>query len=296
MSDGRVRVGFIGLGVMGQPMALNLARAGMSPLVWNRTSARCEPVVAAGARPASGPGSVFAASDVVVLMLADEAAVDTVLNRGSPAFGSRVNGRTLVHMGTVAASYSRALHADVVAAGGRYVEAPVSGSRGPAEAGDLVAMVAGDDSDIERIRPVLAPMCAEVFTCGPVPRALSLKFAVNLFLITMVTGLAEAFNYADGLGIDRGLLAAVLNAGPMSSAVSRAKADKLVRGDFAVQAAIFDVLKNSRLVADEARRTGIAAPLLDVCAALYGETLELGHGNADMAAVINAIHTRTAHD
>lgn len=287
-------LGFIGLGIMGQPMAGNLVRSGTPLVVWNRTAARCAPLAAAGARVAADAAEVFASADVVVLMLADEAAVDAVLARGTPEFATRVAGRTLVHMGTVAAEYSRGLEADVLAAGGQYVEAPVSGSRGPAESGDLVAMLAGAPATVDRVRPLLAPMCRETVDCGAVPSALLMKFAVNLFLITMVTGLAEAFCLADRYGLDRNTLARVLDAGPMASAVSRAKTRKLVTDDLAAQAAIADVLKNNRLIVQAARRTGMAAPLIEICHELYAETLALGHGASDMAAVARAIAARSA--
>ncbi|WP_433259994.1 NAD(P)-dependent oxidoreductase [Actinosynnema sp. CS-041913] len=285
--------GFIGLGVMGQPMALNLARSGVPLVVWNRTAARCEPVAAAGARVVAGPAEVFERADVVLLMLADEDAVDTVLARRTPDFGTRCEGRTIVQMGTMPATYSEALAADIAAVGGAYVEAPVSGSRGPAEAGTLVAMVSGVDADVRRVRPLLAPMCAEVVDCGPVPGALLMKFAVNLYLITMVTGLAEAYGFAEAHKLDPALLTRILDAGPMASQVSRAKATKLLDGDFTVQAAAVDVLKNNRLIAEAARAAGVASPLLDVCHALFGETVDLGHGAEDMAAVVRAIRARS---
>jgi 3-hydroxyisobutyrate dehydrogenase len=294
-----LRVGFLGLGVMGQPMAVNLARhlaggGGTPLLVWNRTAGRCEAVRAAGARVAGDAAEVLRESDVVFLMLADGGAVDAVLGRGTGAFRGLVEGRTLVHMGTTSPDYSRGLAADVLAAGGRYVEAPVSGSRGPAEEGQLVAMLAGDGPAVETVRPLLGPMCRDAADCGPVPNALLTKLSVNLFLITMVTGLTEAFHFADRHGLDRDTFLAVLDAGPMASTVSRAKAPKLRDRDFAVQAAALDVLKNNRLIAEAARAAGLASPLLDVCHALFGETVGLGHGGADMVAVLHAIEARTA--
>ncbi|GAA3932620.1 NAD(P)-dependent oxidoreductase [Actinomadura viridis] len=285
-------LGFIGLGVMGRPMASNLVRAGSPVVVWNRTAARCAPLAAAGATLARGPDEVFARAGVVFLMLADEAAIDAVVERGTPALASLVRGRTVVQMGTVSASYSRGLAAEITAAGGAYVEAPVSGSRGPAEAGELVAMLAGPGAAVERVRPLLAPMCAEVFVCGDVPSALLTKFSVNVFLIAMVTGLAEAFHFAEEHGVDPGRLERILDAGPMASTVSRAKSRKLARGDWDVQASIGDVLKNNRLITDAARGRGAASPLLDACRSLYAETLELGHASADMAAVIHAYRAR----
>lgn len=285
-------IGFIGLGVMGQPMALNLARAGTPLLVWNRTPERTFPLRAAGAAVAGSATDVFAQADTIILMLAHDAAVDAVLARGTPDFASRVAGHTIVGMGTFSPEYSRALGADIAAAGGRYVEAPVSGSRKPAEDGQLVVMLAGEPADTARIRPLLAPLYRDAFDCGPVPNALTMKLAVNIFLITMVTGLAEATHFADRQGLDLALFQRIVDAGPMASAVSRMKLDKLVKQDFSVQAAIADVLKNNQLVADAARLAGIPSPLLDVCHALYAETLALGFGGEDMVAVVKGIGAR----
>ncbi|MFK4106815.1 NAD(P)-dependent oxidoreductase [Streptomyces sp. NPDC019531] len=289
-----MNVSFIGLGTMGQPMALNLARAGTPLAVWNRTPGRCEALRAAGAEVAASPADVFDRAGTVILMLADEAAVDAVLGRGTPDFATRVAGRTLVHMGTTSAEYSAGLQDAVRAAGGRYVEAPVSGSRIPAERGELVGMTAGDADAVADVRPLLAAMCRETFDCGAVPGALLMKFSVNLFLITLVTGLTEAFHFAERHGLDQGLLRDVLDAGPMASAVSRVKGSKLLARDFTVQAAAGNVLENNRLIAEAARKAGLASPLLDACHALYGETVEQGHGSADMVAVLHALETRTA--
>ncbi len=286
-------LGFLGLGVMGQPMALNLATAGTKLTVWNRTAARTGPLRAAGATVANRPDDVFEQASVVFLMLADGAAIDTVLDRGGPRLATKVAGHTIVHMGTTSPEYSRGLEADVRAAGGSYVEAPVSGSRRPAEDGQLVAMLAGHPAVVELIRPLLRPMCHETIVCGPVPNGLLMKLAVNLYLITMVTGLAEAVHFADRHGLDMRQLLSVLDAGPMASSVSRGKALKLVARDLDVQASIANVLDNNQLIAEVARRSNVASPLLDVCHALYGETLALGHGQLDMVAVVRAIETRT---
>jgi 3-hydroxyisobutyrate dehydrogenase len=136
-------------------------------------------------------------------------------------------------------------------------------------------------------------MCPASFVCGAVPNALLMKLSVNLFLITMVTGLAESFHFAQRHGLDLEQLRAVLDAGPMASSTSRIKAHKLAERDFAVQAAIVDVLTNNRLIADAARAAGIASPLLDASHALFAETAALGLGGSDMAAVLRAIEARS---
>ena len=288
-----MEVGFVGLGIMGQPMALNLARSGRPLVVWNRSPHRTEPLRDAGARVVATPAEVFAAAEVVILMLAHQDAIDAVLDRRTDHFAELVAGRTIVHMGTTSPGFSRDLAADVRAAGGRYVEAPVSGSRGPAEAGELVGMLAGDPEDVARVRDVIAPMCAEVVACGQVPDALLMKLAVNLFLITMTTGLTEAFHFAERHRLDLGTLVEVLDKGPMSSKVSRAKTSKLLADDFDAQAAARDVLTNNELIADAARAAGVASPLLDACLALFTRAVELGHGKEDMVAVVHALRERS---
>ncbi len=286
-------VGFIGIGLMGEPMALNLVRAGTALLVWNRSPSKARALAEAGALVASDAAEVFARSEVIILMLRDAAATDEVLGRGDRAFAGRVNGRTLINMATPPPGYSKALAADVRAAGGRYVEAPVSGSRKPAEAGQLVAMVAGDAGDVASVGPLLAPMCRATIACGQVPDALYMKLSVNLFMIAMVTGLAEAVHFARRYQLDLETLRDVLDASPMASDVSRVKTAKLVGGDFAAQASIANVHENVALIASAAREAGIASPLLDACDALYGEAEALGAGSSDMVAVIRAIEARS---
>jgi len=288
------RVGFIGLGLMGQPMALNLARAGIPLVVWNRTTGRSDPLRALGARVVSTAFEVLQRARIVILMLADGTAIDEVLGRGTPVLAATVTDRTVVHMGTTSPEYSRDLATDIEAAGGRYVEAPVSGSRVPAETGDLVAMLAGDDDVIQQVCPVLRPMCRETLFCGPVPNALLMKLAVNIFLITTVTGLAESYHFAQQHGLDLRIFRHVIDGGQMASSISRVKTAKLLSHDFTAQAAAADALKNNELVAQAARQAGIASPVLDVCHTLFDETVTLGRGAFDMIAVLAALEARTA--
>ena len=288
-------IGFIGLGVMGTPMALNLARAGTELVVWNRTPEKCRPLEEVGARRVENVREVFRDARIVIAMLANAAAADAVLMRGRPELADLVRDRTLVMMGTTSPEYSRGLERDILAAGGRYVEAPVSGSRVPAEAGQLVGLLAGERASVDDVRPLLAPMCAHMFVCGAVPQALAMKLSVNLFLIAMVTALAEATHFAERHGLDLQLFREILDAGPMASTVSRGKLPKLIGREFSVQAAIRDVWTNSRLVTQAARAAGIASPLIDASEALFAETEAAGHGALDMAAVLLAIEQRTTN-
>lgn len=288
----RARVGFIGLGIMGRPMATNLLRAGIPLSVWNRSSGAAESLSALGADVRTSPSAVFESSDIVMLMLADEAAVDAVLKRGTGGFAAVVRGRTVVHLGTTSPDFSAALCRDVEAAGGDFVESPVSGSRIPAERGELVALVGGRDEVVDRVEPLLEPMCREVVRCGAVPAGTGTKLAVNLYLCTMVAGLAEAVHLADRLDLDLEVLRRALDSGPMASSVSTVKLAKLVDRDFAAQAAVRDVHTNTRLIAAAARSAGAATPVLDAAGELYRATERAGLGRLDMAAVLATLERR----
>jgi len=281
-------IGFIGIGTMGEPMAVNLAKSGNRLVVWNRTYAKTANLAASGAGVAETPAEVFAACSTIFLMLADGAAIDAILARGTAELADRVAGRTIINTATVSPSHSKALEADIRAVDGHYVEAPVSGSRKPAEAGQLVAMLAGDAAAIERVRPLFAPMCRAVLPCGVVPRALLMKFAVNIFLIASITGLAEAAHFAEAQGLEMSLWGSIVNASQMASDISRVKVEKLLAGDFGAQAAITNVLETNRLVAEAAHQSGIPSPLMDACLRLYRRTDELGLGTLDMISVVRA--------
>lgn len=120
-----------------------------------------------------------------------------------------------------------------------------------------------------------------------------MKLSINLFLITMVTGLAEAVHFADRHSVDLRRFLSVHDAGPMASTVSRGKLRMLVDLDFEVQAAAANVRYNAQLIAEQARKARLASPVLDACHALFDETVALGHGQQDMAAVVRAIEARS---
>ena len=275
-------------------MALNLLRGGVPLVVWNRSSRATEELRAAGAEVAVSVSDLFARTDRVLLMLANGDVVDSVLGRGTSYFDHLVRDHLVVHMGTTAPTYSEALGRDVVRAGGRYVEGPMSGSRLPAEEGRLVAMLAGDDGDLDEVETVVGPTCASVVRCGAVPSGLLMKLAVNLYLVTTVTGLVEAYHFADQQGLDLDRFREVIDGGQMSSPISRTKLAKLRSDDFAVQAALADVHYNARLITAAARDADVATPLADASEELFAQAERLGHGGVDMAGVLRAFEARTA--
>lgn len=279
-------IGFLGIGTMGLPMASRMLSAGVPLHVWNRTPERCAPLVARGALQASSVDALFETCTTVLVMLLNQEAIDSTLQRGFPAFRRRVAAKTLVMLGTTSAAYSAELEAEVRGSGGRYVEAPVSGSRGPAEEGTLVGMLAGDPKAVADVDPLLRPCCSQVFACGAVPSALRLKLAVNHYLIVLVAALAEATKVASAVGVPLEVFRQVLDAGPMASPVSRGKLEKLVAGDFTPQAAIRDVSEIASLVRQQARAAGAGAPLIEAATRMFDQARQHGLADLDMAAVL----------
>ena len=243
---------------MGQPMALNLARADVDLVVWNRTPERTTPLREAGAAVADTVDEVFARTRTVLVMLVNEDVTDQVLGRGTADFPGRVSGHLIISTGSASPEYSRGLAADIRAAGGRFVESPVSGSRGPAEAGTLVALLGGAPDAVRRAAPLLAPMTREAIWCGPVGNGLLMKPSVNHYLNVMLAALAEATHFADSHGLDRALLQQAIMVGPMASELAGVKLAQLMSGDFEVRAAAADAFTSTRLIADAAR--GRASP------------------------------------
>lgn len=283
------RVGFIGLGDMGVPMAARLAEAGLNPLLWSRRPESADPVVAKGGQRAASVDDLFDACDRIVLMLANGEAMDEVLGRGSPELARRVSGVTLIHMGTTPPGYSEALAADVIEAGGQYAEVPVSGSTGPAATGDLVAMAAGSAAALAAAKEIVAQMCRAIVPCGEVPKALQMKLAVNTYLGGLVTGLFESFNLARTAELDLPTFAKVLEAGPMSCDLMRMKLPKLLNEDYAPQGSIRQACNNMKMIVDEGARMGAPMPTSQVMLDLANAAARAGWQDEDMIAMTKVL-------
>ena len=156
-------------------------------------------------------------------------------------------------------------------------------------------MLAGDDADLDEVEPPLAPTCAAVVRCGAVPSGLLMKLAVNLYLVTTVSGLVEAYHFAEQQGLDLDRFRAVVDGGQMSSPISRTKLAKLRAEDFTVQAALAGrPLQRPARHRGRARDAGVATPLADASEELFAEAERLGYGGLDMAGVLRAFEARSA--
>lgn len=281
------QVGFIGLGRMGTPIAINLLRAGTPLVVWTRKAARVHELEGHGACAAVSVADLWSRCRTVLFMLANKTAFEEVLGWDGIRFAVPMQGRTVVNLGTIAPDSSLTFHRLISDAGGRYVEAPVSGSRVPAGRGELVLMLAGEQLD--DVEDLLGPIYATVVRCGDVPKATVTKLAVNALLVSLVPALAESVALAERSGIDLEVFRTVLDQGPMASAVSTIKLAKMLDNDLDPQAAVADVAYNCRLVLDMAEHLEATAPMTRQSLALYERAAALGYGTQDMAAVVEAL-------
>ena len=198
------RVGFIGLGTMGSPMAANVARAGFPLTVWNRTVSKAQAVASqTGAAVAGSPAELAAAVDVLITMVSDrEALLDLYTGSGGIA-GSLRPGTVCIDMSTVGPDDSIQVADQVTASSGRFIDAPVSGSVALATAGILTIMVGGRSEDLDAVRPVLGAMGSRVFHMGPVGTGTTIKLAVNSIVYGLSEALSEALVLAERAGIER---------------------------------------------------------------------------------------------
>jgi len=275
------RVGFIGLGIMGTPMALNLARH-FPITVWNRSASKYGALRDAGATVGETPSMVVKQSDVIFTMLYDGPTTQSILDE---EFRQHLRGKTLINASSVTAEVSQDIARTVDEAGGDFIEMPVSGSRVPAEQGRLVSMLAGDPTVADRIKPILRPITEAAVYCGPIGSGLKTKYAVNHFLISMTAGLAESMNLARAQGLDLQAFGQVLNAGPMSSPYSKLKIEKMLNEDWTAQAAIKDCYNSTQLISSAAKSADTWSPLAQLCESLYGQAKEAGLGDEDMIAL-----------
>ncbi|KAJ0415129.1 NAD(P)-binding protein [Aspergillus carlsbadensis] len=282
-----MRLGFIGLGVMGVPMARNLSRH--FPLtVWNRSPSKYALLKETNAQIAIAetPSQVVAQSDITFVMLFNALAFDSIL---TPEFYTSLRGKTLVNTSSVGVEFNKSLSEKIQAAGGTFLEMPVSGSKVPAEQGQLVGLMAGDREAADRIRPFVKPLTKSGVYCGPIGSGLKAKYAVNTLLITLTVGLSESVNLARAQGLDLEAFEQVLEACPMASAYSKLKIAKIRDNDWSAQASLKDCYNSTQLIELAAAAAETRSPLMEVCGRLYKEGMEAGLGEEDMISIVKTV-------
>ena len=285
-----MRIGFLGLGTMGAPMAANLVRAGHSLTVWNRSRQKAEAI--AGATVAATPREAALGNELVITMLADEHALLQVLEGPDGVLAGVGQAALLVEMSTV--GRKTALHvADLLhEREARFLDAPVSGSRKPAVEGKLVVLVGGHEADVAFAMPALSAL-GMVRHVGPLGAGASMKLVINGLGAQLFTALSSSLGLGEKLGLPREATLDLIMQTPFSSPAFALRRERLLRPD-APTPPDFPIRlleKDQRLVLEEAERMGLRMPALEAVRAELQRAIVLGHGDEDMASIIKLYTT-----
>jgi 3-hydroxyisobutyrate dehydrogenase-like beta-hydroxyacid dehydrogenase len=284
-------IAFLGLGGMGSGMAAALVVAGLPVTVYNRTAAKAEPLVKAGATLAASAAEACDGAEVVLISLADESAVDDVLF--GDAVGRLKPGTVVVDTSTVSPTFARNTELRLNASGVSRVEACVLGNPQMALAGKLRVFAAGRESDVDGVRDVLSVLSQEIRFLGPTGRASTLKLAFNLMLGVQVAGLAEAVEFAEGAGLGRDLLLDAIDNSGWQSPVLAFRSGFMRQRRYS-PAAFRTVLmrKDLLLAGEQARANGIDLPVVDAAVSRYDDVMAAGRGDEDAAVLVEVRRER----
>ncbi|WP_376789581.1 NAD(P)-dependent oxidoreductase [Thermoflexus sp.] len=278
-------LGFIGLGRMGTPMARRLLRAGHRLTVYNRTREKAEPLIAEGARWADSPRAVAQASEVVFLMLADSAATEAMLAGSHGVLEGAYPGLIVVDMSTIAPAVSRRLAEQAAQRGVRMLDAPVSGSVGPATEGTLTIFVGGPREAFEAVEDLLRVLGRNIHYVGDNGMGCAVKLAVNLILGVSMQALGEAFALGARAGIPPQQLWGILQDLAVISPAQRNKGGKIVEGDFTPSFALRLMEKDLSLIVEFGRQIGAPTPLAAAAQQTFLMAREHGWADADYSAI-----------
>ncbi len=285
-----LQIGFIGSGTMGEPMAANLLKAGFAVRMYNRSPEKLAALKAAGASTAATPGELAAQSDYLLLMLTGPEAVDSVLFGPGGVVEAKNDGLTVVNMGTVSPEYTRTLDKRLQEKGLKLLDAPVSGSRKPAETGDLVILAGGPADQVEALRPVFMAMGKKVVHCGEIGMGSAMKMTANMLLSVLLAGFTEALCHGRQCGLDTDVILDTLLSGPMSCQLFALKENMFRSGSYSpAQFTLKNIVKDLRFILQTADSAGAPAYMTSTAFQLYRTALAGGQGDDDFAAVIEAM-------
>ena len=287
-SDAGTAVAVIGAGIMGSAMARNLVAAGLATRVWDRAASATGPLAEAGAVVAASARDAVRDAGVVITMLATADAVESVIFDGGAA-GAFAGGCVWAQMGTIGVEATLRIRDRLAAQrpGVMFVDAPVSGSKGPAEQGQLLILASGPAAAADAARPVFDVIGRKTVWLGEAGRGSQVKLVVNAYLSILVEGVAETMELADRLGIGHQQLAEVIEGGPLDAPLAGAKLHKMDRQDYAAEFPLEWALKDVDLVISAAGDP--APPLLAALSGQWHAAVAAGYGRQDISAARQAL-------
>ncbi|NTU24527.1 NAD(P)-dependent oxidoreductase [Brevibacillus sp. HB1.2] len=275
-------IGWIGLGNMGIPMASNLLAAGYDVRVWNRTPGKAAPLVALGAKETAALSDLVTQCDVLFTMVSDDDAVKAIYTGTDGLLSLSIQGKLAVDMSTISPDTSRYIAEQAQEAGLRFLDAPVSGSVGPAKEGKLVIMVGGEQADFKVAKAMLDKLGKAAFYLGPNGAGTSAKLAINLLLGITVQGVSETLLFARSLGIGTEQMLDIISESAVGTPLIRGKAASILADDYPAAFALKHMAKDLRL----ANEAGVSTPLAESVNATYRHALEEGLGEFDLMAIL----------
>ena len=282
------RIGVLGAGTMGTPIARNLLRAGYQVRVWNRTPARAQGLAADGAILASAPTAAAAGVDVLITMLADGPAVEQVMTGPDGVLSELEPGAVWIQMSTVGVDWADRFAKLAAQYDVAYVDAPVSGSSQPAEEGQLLILASGAGAEQPRLEPVFDVLGRQTLWLERVGDGSRLKLALNNWLAVLVEGMAETLTLSSAMGLDPGLFVATIAGGPLASPYATNKGNAMIAADFVPGFPLRHAAKDAALAADAAHSHGAELPLTVALLGRWQQAIALGHGGDDVASAITA--------
>jgi 3-hydroxyisobutyrate dehydrogenase-like beta-hydroxyacid dehydrogenase len=280
-----MKIGFIGLGIMGSRMAANLQKQGHCLILFNRTRAKAEPLLGPCGKFADSPAKVAEQADLLFTMLAHPDAVEQAA-LGADGFLDQLRPNTLwVDCSSVNPSFSKKMAADAARREVHFVDAPVTGSAPAAAEAKLTFWVGADPADLERIRPLLLCMGNKLVHTGGNGTGTSLKMVVNLLLGTGMAAFAEAMALGQGLGLSPKMLFDSLLGTPVVAPFLAAKRDKIDNRKYEVEFPLRWMQKDMHLAAVSGYETGLAMPLTNIAKEMYRLAMRDGHATEDFSAI-----------
>jgi 3-hydroxyisobutyrate dehydrogenase len=287
-------IAVLGTGRMGAPIAHNLLAAGFEVSVWNRTAARAAPLASDGARLAPTPVEAADGVDVVLTMLTDGNAVGDAMIGQEGALASLRPGSVWIQMATIGDEWTERLATLAKGHGVEFVDAPVSGSDGPARAGELVVLASGPDGVRARVQPIFDAIGSKTLWLGPAGAGSRLKLVLNNWLASQVEAVAETIALTEALGVDPKHFVDTIEAGPLGSPYAVAKARGMLAGEFTAGFALSLAYKDVGLALDAAREQELELPVTEALVPRWQEAIAEGHGDEDVSAVIATASPRLA--